>query len=67
MSWNIGFSRNLVLNLQKKLGLFHIVSQKKSLNFSITVSESQILSNLQDLNTKSLIFLYEGTLHNERR
>ena len=41
MIWNIGFSRNLVLKLQNKLGLFHIILQEKSQKFSLTVLESQ--------------------------
>ena len=44
MSWNISFSRNLVLKLQNKLGRFHIVLQGKSQNFSLTVLESQNFS-----------------------
>ena len=41
MSWNNGFSRNPVLKLQNKLGLFHIVLQEKSQKFSLTVLETQ--------------------------
>ena len=48
MSWNIGFSRNLVLKLQNKLGRFHIVLQGKSQNFSLTVLESQNFSTSMD-------------------
>ena len=67
MSWNIGFSRNLVLKLQNKLGLFHIVLQEKSQKFSLTVLESQKLPKLQDLDTESQISQFEWTLHNGRR
>ena len=67
MSWNIGFSRNLVLKLQNKLGLFHIVLQEKSQKFSLTVLESQNLPKLQDLDTESQISQFEWTLHNGRR
>ena len=59
MSWNIGFSRNLVLKLQNKMGLFHIVLQ--------TVLESQNLPKLQDLDTESQISQFEWTLHYGRR
>ena len=45
MSWNIGFSRNLVLKLQNKLGPFHIVLEEKSQQFSLTVLEYQNLPN----------------------
>ena len=67
MSWNIGFSRNLVLKLQNKLGLFHIVLQEKFQKFSLTVLESQNLPKLQDLDTESQISQFEWTLHNGRR
>ena len=67
MSLNIGFSRNLVLELQNKLGLFHIVLQEKSQKFSRTVLESQNLPNLQNLDTESQISQFEWTLHNGRR
>ena len=33
MSWNIGFSRNLVLKLQNELGLLHFVLQETSQKF----------------------------------
>ena len=52
MSWNIGVSRNLVLKLQNKLGLFHIVLQEKSQKFSLTNLESHSLPKLQDLDTE---------------
>ena len=67
MSWNIGFSRNLVLKLQNKLGLFHIVLQEKSQKFSLTVLESQNLPKLQNLDTESQISQFEWTLHNGKR
>ena len=64
MSWNIGFgfSRNLVLKLQNKLGLFHIVLQEKFQKFSLTFLESQNLPKLQDLDTKSQISQFMWTL-----
>ena len=67
MSWNIVFSRNLILKLQNKLGLFHIVRQEKSQKFSLTVLESRNLPKLQDLDTKSQISQFEWTLHNGRQ
>ena len=67
MSWNIGFSRNFVLKLQNKLGLFHIVLQEKSQKLSLSVLESQNLPKLQDLDTESQISQFEWTLHNGRR
>ena len=67
MSWNIGFSRNLVLKLENKFGLFHIVLQEKSQNFSLTVLESQNLPKLENLDTESKISQFEWTLHNGRR
>ena len=64
MSWNIGFgfSRNFVLKLQNKLGLFHIVLQEKFQKFSLTFLESQNLPKLQDLYTKSQISQFMWTL-----
>ena len=67
MSWNIGFSRNLVSKLQNKLELFHIVLQEKSQKCSLTVFESQNLPKLQNLDTESQISQVEWTLHNGRR
>ena len=67
MSWNIGFSRNLVLKLEKKLGLFHIVLQEKSQKNSLTVLESQNLPKLQELDTESQISQFDWTLHYGRR
>ena len=67
MSWIIGFSRNHVLKLQTKLGIFHIVLQEKSHKFSVTVLQSQNLRKLQDLDAESQISQYEWTLHNRRR
>ena len=67
MSWNIGFSRNLVLKLQNKLGLFHIVLQEKSQKLLLTVLEPQNLPKLQDLDTESQISQFEWTLHNGRQ
>ena len=37
MSWNIGFSKNLFLNLNNKLGFSHIALQKKTQKISLTV------------------------------
>ena len=39
MSWNIGFSRNSILRLHNKLGLFHIVLEEKSQKTSLTIIE----------------------------
>ena len=67
MNWNRGFSRNLVSKLENKL-VFFMSSYKKSPRiFSLTVLESQILPNLQDLDTESQIFQFEQTLHYRRR
>ena len=67
MSWNIGFSRNLVSKLQNKLGRFLYRLTKKTLKFSLTVLGSQNLPKLQDLDTESQISHFEWTLHNRRR
>ena len=67
MSLNIGFSRNLILRLQNKLGLFHIVLEEKSQKISLTIIESQNLPNLQNLDVDSQISHFEWTLHNGRR
>ena len=67
MSWNIGFSRNLVSKLQSKLGRFLYRLQEKTQKFSLTVLGSQNLPKLQDLDTESQISHFEWTLHNGRR
>ena len=67
MSWNIGFSRNLLLKLHNKLGLFHSVLEEKSQKVSLTLIESQNLPNLQNLDVDSQISHFEWTLHNCRR
>ena len=67
MSWNIGFSRNLLLKLHKELGFFHIVLEEKSQKISLTIIESQNLPNLQNLDVDSQISHFEWTLHNGRR
>ena len=67
MSWNIGFSRKLLLKLHNKLGFFHIVLREKSQKISLTVIESQNLPNLQNLDVDSQISHFEWILHNGRR
>ena len=59
MKWNIGFSKNLILKLQNKLGFFHIALQEKFQKLSLTV--------LQNSDTESQISQYEWTLQNGRR
>ena len=49
------------------MGLFHIVLEEKSQNFSLTVLESQNLPNLHDLDTESIIYQFDWSLHNGRR
>ena len=66
MSWNIGFSKSLVLKHQNKLRLFHIVLQEKSQKFLLTILETQNLPKLQDLDTESQISQFEWTLHKGR-
>ena len=67
MSWNIDFSRNLLLKLHNKLGLFHIVLEEKSQKISLSIIESQNLPNLQNLDVDSQISHFESILHNGRR
>ena len=62
MSWNIGFSRNLLLKLHNKLGLFHIVLEEKFQKISLTIIESQNLPNLQNLDVDSQISHFEWIL-----
>ena len=64
MSWNIDFTRNLVVKLQNKLGLFHIVLQEKSQKLSLTVLESHNLPKSQDFDTESQFSQFEWTFHN---
>ena len=49
------------------MGLFHIVLEKKSQEISLTIIESQSLSNLHNLDSDSQIPHFEWTLHNDRR
>ena len=67
MSWNIGFSRNFILKLHNKLGLFHIVLEGKSQKISLTIIESQNLPNLQNLDVDSEVSHFESTLNNGRK
>ena len=67
MSRNIGFSRNLILNIRNKLELSQIVRQEKSQKSLLTVIESQILQNLQKLEIDSEISHFGWTLHNGKR
>ena len=67
MSWNIGFSRNLLLKLHNKMGFFHTFLDEKSQKVSLTIIESQNLPNLQNLDVDSQISHFEWTLHNGRR
>ena len=67
MSWNYGFSRNLILKLQNKMAFFYIILQEKSQNFSLPVLESQNLPKLQGLDTELQISQFEWFLHNGRR
>ena len=62
MSWKIGFSRNLVIKLQNKKGLFKIILQEKSHKYLLTILQSQNLPKLQDLETNLQIFQFEWTL-----
>ena len=67
MSWNIGFTRNLLLKLHNKLGLFHILLEEKSQKISLTIIESQNLPNLHNLDVDSQTSHFEWILHNGRR
>ena len=67
MSWNFGFSKNLVLKLLYKLGLFHIVLEKSSQKISLTFIETQNLPKLQNLDVDLQISHFEWTLHKGRR
>ena len=64
---NIGFSRNLILKLHKKLGLFHFVLEQKSQKFSLRIIESQKLPNLQNLDVDLQTSHFEWIVHNGRK
>ena len=49
------------------MGLFHIVLEEKSQKFSLTIIESQNLSNLQNLDVDLKISQTQWNLHNGRR
>ena len=59
MSWSIGF-----FQASQKMGYFHFILQEKSQKISLTVLESQILPNLQNLDINYQISNFEWTLHN---
>ena len=61
------FSRNLILKLHNKLGLFQIVLEEKFQKISLTILESQSLTNLPNLDVDTQISHFEWTLHNGRR
>ena len=67
MSWNIGNSRNLYLNMKNKLGLYHVVLSDQDQKFSLTILEAQNLPKLKNLDIDSQISSFEWTLHNGRR
>ena len=67
MSWNIGNSRNLYLNMKNKLGLYHVVLSNQDQKLSLTILEAQNLPNLKNLDIDSQISSFEWTLHNGRR
>ena len=67
MSWKIAFSRNLILKLYNKMGLFHIVLEETSQKILLTIIESQNLSNLRNLDVDSQISHFEWILHNDRK
>ena len=67
MSWNNGFSRNLVLKLQNKLVLLKIISQKKvpetfANNFLISK-----FNKIARLGYRIKISQFEWNLHDGRR
>ena len=49
------------------MALFHVVLEEKSQKISLTIIESQILPNLQNLDVDSQISHFEWTMHYGRR
>ena len=61
MSWKIGNSRNLYLNLKNQLGLYNVVLSNRDQKLSLTILEAH------NLDIGSQISSFEWTLHNGRR
>ena len=70
MSWNIGENRDLFLELESKLGLYHVVlttSKTSPEKITLTLVELQKLPELKKKDSKNEISCLKWTIHNGRR
>ena len=69
MCWNIGDNRNLVLNLKKKLGPYHVELKSKDSpkKITLTLVETQHLPDIQKVDSKEEISCLKWTIYNGRR
>ena len=70
MSWNIRDNRNLFLRLKTKLGLFHVELRKPKHSLekiTPTLVETQQLTAIEKIDSKSGSFCLKKTIYNGRR
>ena len=70
MSWNIGDSRNFILKLKTKLGLYHVELRKPKdppEKFTLTLLETQQLPDCEKFDSKHEISCLKWTIDNSRR
>ena len=69
MSWNNGDKRNLFLKLRTKLGLYHVElrSNDSSGKITLTLVETQQLSDFEKVDSKDEISCLKWTFYNGRR
>ena len=69
MSWNIADNRNLFLKLRTKLGLYHVELKSKDSpeKNTLTLVETQLLPDIEEVDSKNEISCLKWTIYNGRR
>ena len=67
MSWNIGCSRNIFLNLRDKSKVFHVRLHHELKRYSYTVLEALNFPNLDNLDVESQFSEFKWVIHNGLR
>ena len=67
MSWDIGCSRNIFLNLRDKSKVFHVRLHYELKRYSYTVLEAQNFPKLENLDIESQISEFKWVIHNGLR
>ena len=67
MSWNIGDNRNLFLKLKTKLGLYHVGLKTLPKKITLTLVETQQLTDIEEVDSKDEISCLKLTIYNGRR